>query len=388
MKINYSKKLLRLPPYLFAEIDRKKKEALKKGVDIINLGVGDPDLAPPSHIRKKLKEAVDRPENWSYPFGEGLMEFREAVARWYRYRFNVDLDPASEVHCLIGSKEGIAHLPIAFINPSDIVLCPEPGYPVYGGGTIFAEGEPYFMPLLSANGFLPVLDAIPQDVARRAKLLFINYPNNPTGACAGRDFFERVIDFARKHNLIVAHDAAYTELYYTENKPISFLSLPGAKDVGIEFHSLSKTYNMTGWRIGWVCGNAGVIKGISRVEENIDSGTFNAVQAAAIEALDGPQDCTDRVRRTYAERLGILSEGLARLGWKFKTPEATFYLWARTMDGYSSVECVGKVLDEAGIIVTPGNGFGSSGEGYVRFSLTVSSERIEEALERLGRIRW
>jgi len=388
MKFDYSQRLSQLPPYVFVEIDRKKKEAVKRGLDIIDLGVGDPDLTTPQHIRDAMKRAIDEPKYHRYPFGSGLLEFRKAIARWCKVRFGIELDAESEIHALIGSKEGIGHIHLAFVNPGDVVLCPEPAYPVYKIGTIYAGGTPYLMPLLEENDFLPDFDSIPEKITAKAKMVFINYPNNPTGACANMDFFRRVIKFARKHNIIVVNDAAYSEIYYGGRKPISFLELPGAKELGIEFHSLSKTYNMTGWRIGWACGNRKIIKGLSMVKENIDSGVFAAIQVASIEALNGPQDCVDEMRRIYEKRRDLLSGGLERTGWKLKKPEATFYLWAKVPEGYSSLECVEKLLEEVGILSTPGNALGPSGEGYVRFALTVDDKRIEEAVDKLGSIKW
>ena len=388
MKFDYSQRLSQLPPYVFIEIDRKKKEAIQQGIDIIDLGVGDPDLPTPQHIRDAMKKAIDEPKYHRYPFGPGLLEFRKAIARWYKVRFGVELDAGNEVHALIGSKEGIGHIHLAFVNPGDVVLCPEPAYPVYKIGTIYAGGTPYFMPLLEENDFLPDLDSIPEEITTKTKMLFINYPNNPTGACANKDFFRRVIEFARKNDIIVVNDAAYSEIYYEGKKPISFLEFPGAKEVGIEFHSLSKTYNMTGWRIGWACGNRSILKGLSMVKENIDSGVFGAVQVASIEALNGPQDCVDEMRRIYERRRNFLSEGLKKTGWRVKRPEATFYIWAKVPEGYSSLQCVENLLEEAGILSTPGNALGPSGEGYVRFSLTVDEKRIEEAVERLKGIKW
>jgi LL-diaminopimelate aminotransferase len=388
MKFDYSQRLSQLPPYVFIEIDRKKKKAIQRGIDIIDLGVGDPDLATPQHIREAMKKAIDEPKYHRYPFGPGLLEFRKAIARWCKVRFGVELDAENEIHALIGSKEGIGHIHLAFVNPGDVVLCPEPAYPVYKIGTIYAGGTPYLMPLLEENDFLPDFDSIPEKIIAKAKMVFINYPNNPTAACANIDFFRRVIKFARKHNIIVVNDAAYSEIYYGGRKPISFLELPGAMELGIEFHSLSKTYNMTGWRIGWACGNRKIIKGLSMVKENIDSGVFGAIQVASIEALNGPQDCVDEMRRIYEKRRDLLSEGLNRTGWKVKKPEATFYLWAKVPQGYSSLECVENLLEEAGILSTPGNALGPSGEGYVRFALTVDEKRIEEAVDKLGSIKW
>ncbi len=387
MKITYNEKLGKLPPYLFVEIDRKKKAAIERGVDIISLGVGDPDKPTPAHIIKAGQDALARGSNHQYPFGSGMKSFRVAVADWYKSRFKVTLDADSEVHALIGSKEGIGHFHLAFINPGDVVLIPEPGYPVYNTGTIFSDGVPYFMPLKEENGFLPDLKAIPEDVARKAKIMFINYPNNPTAAVAPRSFYEEVIAFAKKYNIIIAHDAAYSELYY-EEPPMSFLEVPGAKEVGVEFHSLSKTYNMTGWRIGFVVGNAEVVKGLGKVKDNYDSGAFQAIQEAGVAALTGSQECVAQLRAMYKERRDVLCDGLRKLGWTVTKPKATFYVWAHTPQGYGSAQTIGKLLDEAGIVCTPGNGLGASGEGYVRFALTVDVPRINEALERMAKIHW
>jgi LL-diaminopimelate aminotransferase len=316
-----------------------------------------------------------------------LKEFRETVALWYDNRFGVKLKYESEVHALIGSKEGIGHLPLAFVNPGDVVLVPDPGYPVYRASTIFAGGVVYPLPLLEENNFLPDLTSVPEDILKKAKLMFLNYPNNPTAAVATGEFFEKVVKFAKKHNIIVAHDAAYTELYFT-SAPTSFLSASGAGDVGIEFHSLSKTYNMTGWRISWICGNSHIISGLSKVKDNYDSGVFSAIQKTGIAALTGSQECVESMRKIYKARRDILVKGLSDMGWKFRIPEATFYLWARCPGGYSSNKCAEKLLDGAAIVATPGAGMGSCGEGYVRFALTVSEDRMKEAVERMRRISW
>ncbi len=386
MNIITNSKLNKLPPYLFIEIDRKKKEAIEKGADIISFGVGDPDMPTPEHIIKTGQAALAKPANHQYPFGAGMLSFRKAVADWYKTRFNVSLNPADEICALIGSKEGIGHLHLAFINPGDIVLIPEPGYPVYNTGTIFTDGVPYFMPLLEENNFLPDLDAIPEDVAKKAKIIFVNYPNNPTAATAPKDFYVKLIKFAKKYNIIVAHDSAYSEIYYDENeKPMSFLEVEGAKEVGIEFHSLSKTYNMTGWRLGWVSGNKEIISAIAKVKDNYDSGVFQAIQEAGITALTGPQNCVAEMRKMYKERRDVLCDGLAKLGWDISKPKASFYVWAKVPKGYKSSEVVAKLLDECAIVCTPGNGMGKSGEGYVRFALTVPVPRIKEALERIAK---
>ncbi|OEG70755.1 LL-diaminopimelate aminotransferase [Candidatus Endomicrobiellum trichonymphae] len=388
MEIRYSEKLKKLPPYLFIEIDRKKKEAIKRGADIISLGVGDPDLPTPNHIIKSMQESVTKPANHQYPFGMGLLSYRKAIAEWYKKRFKVDLSP-DEICALIGSKEGIGHMHLGFINPGDVVLVPEPGYPVYNTGTIFTDGIPYFMPLLERNDFLPDLDAVPADILKKAKMVFINYPNNPTAATAPEKFYLELIEFAKKNNIIVASDAAYSEIYYDENeKPLSFLEIPGAKEVGVEFHSLSKTYNMTGWRIGCVSGNRDVVAGIAKVKDNYDSGVFQSVQEAAITALTSSQKCVEDARKIYKERRDALVEGLQKLGWEVNLPKASFYVWAKVPKGYASSQTVSKLLEEAAIICTPGNGMGKSGEGYVRFALTVNVPRIKEAVERISKIKW
>ncbi|MCK9582269.1 MAG: LL-diaminopimelate aminotransferase [Endomicrobiales bacterium] len=387
MKIEVNEKLKKLPPYLFIEIDKKKKAAIERGVDIIALGVGDPDKPTPNHIIKAGQKALSDPKNHQYPFGAGTLKFRQAVSNWYKERFNVSIDPITEVWSLLGSKEGIGHFHLAFINPGDYVLIPEPGYPVYNTGTIFSNGIAYFMPLKEENGFLPDFNAIPQEIASKAKIMFLNYPNNPTAATATKNFYIKAIAFAKKHNIIIAHDAAYSEIYY-ENKPISFLSVDGAKEVGVEFHSLSKTYNMTGWRIGWVCGNAQIVAGLGKVKDNYDSGVFQAIQEAGIAALSGSQTCVIEMRKLYKERRDVLVDGLNKLGWKVTKPKATFYVWAKTPNGYSSTQTVSKLLDEAGIVCTPGNGLGVSGEGYVRFALTVEMPRINEALKRIAKLKW
>jgi len=387
--MEFSKRLKKLPPYLFVEIDRKKKELIEKGVDVINMGVGDPDLPTPEHIIKAGQEALNNPAYHQYPFGAGMKIFRQAIAQWYKKRFDVTIDPDREIYSLIGSKEGIGHLPLAFINLDDVVLIPDPGYPVYKTGTIFAGGKPYQMPLLEKNDFLPDLRKIPSKVLKKTKLMFINYPNNPTSATATKKFFAEVVKFAKRNNIIVAHDAAYSEIYFNDlNPPISFLSIDGAKDVGIEFHSLSKTYNMTGWRCGWVCGNEQIVKALGKVKDNYDSGVFSAIQYAGVVALTGSQECVEKNRKIYRERRDALYYGLKRLGWKVKKPEATFYLWAKTPSGKNSIQTSEKLLLEAGVVATPGVGMGDSGEGYLRFALTVDVKRIEEALKRISKINW
>lgn len=372
-----------LPPYLFATIDKMKQEALSKGVDLIDLSIGDPDMPTPQHIVDAMKKAVEKPAHHRYPSYEGMLSYREAVAGWYKRRFGVPLDPKSEVLSLIGSKEGIGHIPLAFVNPGDVVLASSPGYPVYPVGTLFAGGESHIMPLLEKNNFLPDFSAIPDDALKRAKLMFINYPNNPTSAVAERSFYEDAIALARKYNIIICHDAAYSEIYYDGKRPMSFLEVEGSKETGIEFHSLSKTYNMTGWRIGFAVGNKDVIAGLGKIKTNLDSGVFQAIQEAGITALNTDDDTLAVIRDTYQDRRDALYNGLKGIGLHVIKPEATFYLWTKTPSGFDSSSFVAHILEKAGVLATPGNGFGSPGEGYVRFALTVGVERIKEAVERI-----
>ncbi|MBO8158527.1 MAG: LL-diaminopimelate aminotransferase [Thermosyntropha sp.] len=372
-----------LPPYLFARIEQKIAEAKEKGVDIINLGIGDPDLPTPKYIIDKMAEAIYDSANHQYPSSVGLLEYRKAVAEWYKKRHGVDLDPKTEIVSLIGSKEGIAHISFAYLDKDDINLVPDPGYPVYNIGTILAGGKSYFMPLKEENGFLPVLEDIPSDIARKAKLMFINYPNNPTGAVASLDFFEKVVEFAKSFDILVCHDAAYSEIAFDGIKPPSFLEAKGAKDVGIEFNSLSKPFNMTGWRIGWAAGNREAIEVLGRFKSNIDSGVFQAVQYAAVEALKEPEDHLNQLRKVYQERRDAVLEGLNKIGLKANPPKGSFYFWVPVPDGFTSASFAEMILEKAGVIVTPGNGYGEYGEGYFRIALTVSKERICEAFERI-----
>lgn len=383
MKLKPADRISHLPPYLFAEIDRLKQEALAQGADLINLGIGDPDLPTPQRIVQRLQKAAENPRHHQYPSYEGMLVFRQTVAEWYKRRFGVSLDPASEVLTLIGSKEGIGHLPLALMNRGDVALVPDPGYPVYHAATLFAGGKPHPMPLLKANHFLPDLRRIPKSVARKARLMFLNYPNNPTSATAGREFFRDVVKFAARHNIIVAHDAAYSEIFFDGERPISFLQIPGAKEVGIEFHSLSKTFNMTGWRIGFAVGRRDVLAALCKVKSNLDSGVFQAVQEAGREALTLEDGVTEKIRKVYQERRDTLVPGLKRLGLDVEVPKATFYVWVSIPKGYTSMEFTLALLSSAGIVTTPGNGFGKAGEGYVRMALTVPKERMAEAVDRI-----
>jgi len=381
--IEFANRIKTLPPYLFAAIDEMKQKAIARGVDIINLGIGDPDLPTPTPIIERLKQAAADPKNHQYPSYEGLLPFRQAVANWYQRRFGVTLDARSEVLGLIGSKEGIGHVPLAFVDPGDIVLVPSPGYPVFPVGAIFAGGLPHLMPLLKQNGFLPDLNAIPKDVAKRAKLMFLNSPNNPTSVVAGKDFFDRVVAFALEHQIIVCHDAAYSEIYYDGRRPPSFLEVGGAKEVGIEFHSLSKTFNMTGWRIGFAVGNKRILAGLGKVKSNLDSGIFQAVQEAGITAIQSDDQLTDGLRKLYQERRDVLVPGLKKLGLDVDTPPAAFYVWIAVPKGYTSTAFTAHLLEKAGIVTTPGNGFGAAGEGYIRMTLTTPKERLAEVVERI-----
>lgn len=386
--ITYAERIRTLPPYLFAAIDEMKQQAIARGVDIINLGIGDPDLPTPDPILERMQQAVTDPQHHQYPSSSGMLSFRTAVAGWYKRRFNVTVDPKSEVVTLIGSKEGIGHVPMAFIDPGDVVLVPSPGYPVYPVAASFAGGIAHEMPLLKQNGFLPDLDAIPPDVARKAKLMFLNSPNNPTSVIADAAFFARVIAFAKEHHVIVCHDAAYSEIFYDGKRPSSFLEAEGAMDVGIEFHSLSKTFNMTGWRIGFAVGRAEVVAGLSQVKSNMDSGQFQAVQEAGITALESDDRLTAGLRTIYQERRDVLVAGLRNLGLEFDTPSATFYVWIEVPQGYTSASFTAHLLEKAGIVTTPGNGFGAPGEGYIRMALTTTKERLAEAVDRLKHIGW
>ncbi len=386
IKVTIADRLAKLPPYLFVEIDRKKREAMARGVDIVNLGIGDPDMPTPQNIIGALEKAAHKPVNHRYPESEGLLEYRQAVAEWYARRFGVELDPQKEIITLIGAKEGIGHLPLALVNPGEVVLIPDPAYPVYNAGTIFAGGEPYFMPLLRENNFLPDLKAIPSAILSRAKLMFINYPNNPTGAVATFEFYEQVVEFAKKHNIIVAQDNTYSEIAYDGYKPLSFLQVPGAKEVGVEFHSLSKTFNMTGWRIGFIAGRHEIVDALRSVKANLDSGAFQAVQEAGIEALLNSEASVVENNRVYQERRDTLVEGLRAAGVDASAPKATFYIWAPVPQGYDSASFVGMLIDKAGIVCTPGNGFGKYGEGYVRMALTADVSRLKEAVKRIKEI--
>ncbi len=384
--IEVAARIKTLPPYLFAAIDKMKQEAIARGVDIINLGIGDPDLPTPAPIIDSLAKAAKDPTHHQYPSYEGMLSFRKAVAGWYKRRFNVTLDPTNEVLTLIGSKEGIGHIHLAFVDPGDIVLVPSPGYPVYPVGTGFSGGVSHIMPLTKANGFLPDLNAIPKDVARKAKLMWLNSPNNPTSVIMTKDYFKRAIEFAQDNQIIICHDAAYSEIYYDGQRPASFMEVEGAKDVGVEFHSLSKTYNMTGWRLGFVVGNKDVLAGLGKVKSNLDSGCFEAVQEAGITALGLDDSVTDGIRTIYQERRDTLIPGLKQLGLEVDAPPAAFYIWVTVPKGYTSTSFTAHLLEKTGIVTTPGNGFGAPGEGYIRMTVCTTKERLAEAVERIKKV--
>jgi len=388
IKVERADRIKNLPPYLFAAVDQKKLEALSRGVDVIDLGVGDPVEPTPRHIIDKLCEVAYDRANHRYPSYAGMMDFRAAIARWYEKKAGVKLDPETQVLALIGAKEGIGHTPFAFIDPGDIVLVPDPGYPVYRNCTLLAGGKPVPMPLLEENRFLPDLAAIDAHVGDKVKLMFLNYPNNPTGATATVEFFNEVVEFARSHNIIVCHDAPYLELVFGGYQAPSFLQAEGALEVGIEFYSFSKAYNMTGWRLGSAVGNEDVIAGLQRVKSNLDSGVFQAIQLAGIQALEGSQDCIARQNAIYQERRDILVEGLYGMGLQVEPPKATCYVWCRVPAGFSSAGFAAELIETIGVVVTPGSGFGENGEGYIRLSLTVETDRLKEAVRRMKTIKF
>jgi LL-diaminopimelate aminotransferase len=376
-----AKRIGSLPPYMFAELDRKLGEKRAAGIDVISLGIGDPDSATPRHIVEALQEAAEDLATHHYPSYYGMPALREAIAEWMRDRFGVELDPDTEVQPLIGSKEGIAHLPVAVLDPGDEVLVPDPGYPVFGIGTILADGVPVAVPLRAERRFLPDLSSAPVSAATR--LMWLNYPSNPTSAVAELDFFEDAVAFAREHDVLIAHDAAYSELTYDGFVAPSVLQAPGAKDVAVEFASLSKTYNMTGWRVGWVAGNADVVRALATVKTNIDSGIFDAIQRAAIVALTGPQDMVEELRAVYQKRRDLVVGTLNTLGWDLEPPRGSIYVWLPTKDGMPSAEFCELLLERARVVLSPGSGYGSGGEGYARISLTVPDDRLAEAMDRI-----
>lgn len=381
-----SQKIQSLPPYLFLEIDKAKRKARSEGRDIIDLGIGDPDQPTPKFIIDCLNQAALDPANHRYALDQGMPALRNAIGDWYKDRFKVSLNPGTEILPLIGSKEGIAHFPLAFLNSGDLSLIPDPSYPPYKGGTILAGGKPYLMPLIAANSFLPDLSRIPLSARKKAKLIFINYPNNPTSACASDDFYTKLIEFATKNKIIIISDLAYSEMAYDGYKPRSILEFPGSRGVVIEFHSLSKTYNMTGWRVGWACGNPQLVAALAKIKSNIDSGIFSAIQLAAVAALRSQPGYLRSMCELYQKRRDILVDGLNGLGWQAIKPKATFYVWIKIPSKTDAISFAANLLKDANIVATPGVGFGQHGQGYIRMALTVSVERIHKALERIKKI--
>ena len=382
--MKFASRIEKVPPYLFVGISRKIAEKRAQGIDVISFGIGDPDIPTPENVVEKLREtALDSP-NHRYPETDGLPEFRQAVADWYQRRFGISVHPDKETLPLIGAKEGIGHAALCFIEPGDIALVPDPGYPVYSVGTWFAGGECHWMPLLEENGWMPDLDAIPDDVADKAKVMWLNYPNNPTGAIADADYFAKVVEFAKAHDIAVMHDASYSEVAFDGYRPISFLETPGAIDVGVEFHSLSKSYNMTGWRLGMAVGNEDIISALMVIKSNLDSGVPNAIQYMGMEAMELSQDAIDERNAIYEHRRDRVVQTLRDIGLDAIPPKASLYVWTRIPEGFTSAEFTALLLDEADIVVTPGNGYGEYGEGYIRLSLTINDEDMEKGLARLS----
>jgi LL-diaminopimelate aminotransferase len=382
--VKFARRLDLVPPYLFAELERKIEEKQKAGIDVISLGIGDPDLPSPPEVVEEMQRQVAAPENHRYPSNRGLEPFREAVASFYRERFDTKIDPDREVIPVLGGKEGVAHIALACLEPGDVCLSPEPGYPPYTSGPLFAGADLHYLPLRAENDFMPALDEIPAEVLARANLLFVNYPNNPTGAVVAGDFFERAVDFARRHSLIVVHDSSYSEIAFEGYRPPSFLETPGAKDVGVEIFSLSKGWNMTGWRVGWIAGNAEIVERYRQLKTNLDSGMFDALQLAAVTALTRCDDFPKEMSEVYRRRRDLMIEALAATGLPATSPKATPYIWTAVPEGYSSAAFTELVLEEAAVVVSPGPSFGPSGEGYVRISVTVADDRLEEAARRIA----
>ena len=382
--MRFAKRLDLVPPYLFAELERKVEEKRRDGVDVISLGIGDPDLPTPAAVIRALQEEAAAQRTHHYPTNRGLEAFRDAVASFYGDRFGVLIDPATDVVPVLGGKEGVAHIAFACLDPGDVALAPEPGYPPYTSGPLFAGADVHYLPLGAENDFMPDLDAVPADIAGRANLLFLNYPNNPTGAIVAQGFFEHAVEFAHAHDLIVVHDNAYSEISFDGYRPPSFLATAGAKDVGVEVFSLSKGWNMTGWRVGWVAGNADVVEQFRRLKTNLDSGMFDALQLAGVAALTEARDFPAEMSEIYSRRRDLMIDALARIGLPASPPQATPYIWVRVPEGYTSETFTELVLSEAGVVVSPGPSFGPSGEGYVRISLTVADERLQEAATRIA----
>lgn len=378
-------RLKAIPPYVFAEIGKKARALAQTGVDVINLGIGAPDQPTPRHVVDAMHEAIEKPVNHQYPPFGGTPQFKEAAAQWSNKRFGINIEADTEVTTLIGCKEGLHHLLLAYIGTGDIALIPDPAYPVYKTSTELAGGTPYFMPLLPENKFLPDLDAIPDSVAKKAKILLINYPNNPTAGIADLAFFEKAVEFCKKHDILLCHDNAYSEMTFDGYKAPSILQVKGAKDIAIELHTMSKTYNMAGWRLGFAIGNKTAIANLAKIKSNVDTDVFTAVQVAGIAGLNGPRDHIDHCNKLYEERRDLAVKELKQLGWDVEPVKATFYMWLPTPKGMGSEEFSTLMLNTAGIVVPPGNAYGPGGEGFFRISLCVSKERLQEAFERMAK---
>lgn len=378
-----SKRLKSIPPYVFAEIDKKRQEVAARGVDVINLGIGDPDQPTPKFIVEAMQKALDNPANHKYPPFGGMPEYKQAAVEWCKNRFGIDINPATEITSLIGSKEGIHNIIMAYVDEGDVVLMPDPSYPVYRSSTILAGGVPHFMPLTPANKFIPDLDAIPEETAKRAKLMFLNYPGNPTAGICDLKFFEKAVAYCKKYDILLVHDLAYSEMTFDGFVAPSVLQVPGAKEIAIELHSLSKTYNMTGWRIGFAIGNATAIKALAQLKSNIDTDIFRAIQLAAVAAFKGPRDHIEHCNKLYQERRDVAVENFRKLGWPIEPIKATFYMWLPVPKGMTSAEFCTLMLEEAGIVVPPGTAYGPNGEGFFRMSLCTDKKRLQEAFDRM-----
>ena len=378
-----AQRLLKLPVYVFAQLDRVKAREYAKGVDLIDLGMGNPDIPPPPQVIETLCESLKNPENHRYPSFEGAPEFKDAVTSWCKQQYGIDVEPQHEVVTLIGSKEGVVHFTLAYVNPGDTTLVPLPAYPAHFRATILAGGESIALPTIKEKGFMPDLKIIDPTIASKAKILYLSYPTNPTGHLATREFFEEAVAFCKKYDIILLHDFAYAEIYFEGNKPISMLSIPGAKDVCIEFHTTSKTFGMPGWRCGFAVGNRKLVESLRKIKTNLDYGLFTAVQKGAITAFELKDGYIDRVRATYQKRRDIFVEGINSLGWDIKKPQGSMYVWVPTPQGYDATEFTMHLVEKAGVVVSPGVAFGDLGEGYVRFALVTKEERIIEALDRM-----
>jgi LL-diaminopimelate aminotransferase len=384
MKRFQSKRLSSLGSAIFSEMAQWKEEARSRGIDVIDLGIGSPDQPPSERIMQAMEQAVRKPDNYGYPSSEGSLAFRETAARWYRHRFGVEIDPLTEIVTLMGSQDGLAHLAMAVTDPGDIVMVPDPGYPIYAGSLVLAGVTPYFLPLREENSYLPRLDDIPEETARLAKFMLLNYPSNPLSAVATRQFFEQLVAYARKFELLIVHDLAYSELAFDGFRPISILEIEGAKEVAVEFHSLSKSFNMAGCRIAFMVGHNDVVRSLRILKSNIDYGVFKAVQEAGIAALEEDMEQDESVASLYERRRDIVIEGLAAVGWHIPSPKATMFIWARIPEGWTSRQISREMVAKAGVVVIPGDAFGNEGEGYVRIALVQAEDKLREAVRRIG----